>query len=390
MAVTLSKGNPSRFIGASTDTKPTNASNSISPGTTFYEYNTGIMYITYDGTNWVEKDTITRLEAGTAVVGKVRPVNEQGEDFSTFGEPELRYALNSRAYWSRGTASPRNQKGGTGWLACLHGRVQTGDDWAAVYIPVNEMLVTNFDTAKWSYYMTTTQTMGVNIVIWVHDPDDFDKRAEITQLGGVAGLEKAAGWNAHEFDSTDAGMFWYGENTGTHDTTVTAGTQYTWAQFQADDVFSAYTIYRVSIEFGWEAAGTFDHAWVAEVMLNGTNIPLKPRSDADLAPIHDYLDIADTAAFTVAPKTPFQLLSLDVHASAVLDTGEVLTITKDAGMGGSFDAVILSEDLFVGNRISYHAAFGEGYEFHEDDELDVAQANGSDDTIGFDLCWKPI
>jgi len=131
---------------------------------------------------------------------QVRPVVLR----KVFGAPELRYEKNSRAYWSRPTASPLNQKGGTGWLACLHGRVQTGDDWAALYVPVEELPVPEFNTAQWAYYMTSTQTMGVNIVIWVHDPTDFDKRAEITQLGGHADLEKAAGWNAHEF-SVDYG-----------------------------------------------------------------------------------------------------------------------------------------------------------------------------------------
>ena len=81
-----------RYIGASTDTKPTATSHGTTTGSTFYEQDTGIMYITYDGTNWVEKDTIVRLEtspsidigdvtllAGTAVVGKT------GHDITTFG-----------------------------------------------------------------------------------------------------------------------------------------------------------------------------------------------------------------------------------------------------------------------------------------------------------------
>lgn len=46
---------PGRFIGLSTDTKPTDGATSVRPGATFYEYNTGVFYITYDGTNWVIK-----------------------------------------------------------------------------------------------------------------------------------------------------------------------------------------------------------------------------------------------------------------------------------------------------------------------------------------------
>ena len=40
-----------RFIGLSTDTKPTD----INAGATFYEYDTGKLYITPDGSNWVLK-----------------------------------------------------------------------------------------------------------------------------------------------------------------------------------------------------------------------------------------------------------------------------------------------------------------------------------------------
>jgi hypothetical protein len=50
-----------RYIGASTDTKPTidapaGLSSPLPIGSTFFEYDTGLMYIIYDGTNWVLKD----------------------------------------------------------------------------------------------------------------------------------------------------------------------------------------------------------------------------------------------------------------------------------------------------------------------------------------------
>jgi hypothetical protein len=41
-----------RFIGASTDTKPTG----VPCGSTFWEYNTNIEHVTYDGTNWTPKN----------------------------------------------------------------------------------------------------------------------------------------------------------------------------------------------------------------------------------------------------------------------------------------------------------------------------------------------
>jgi len=193
-----------------------------------------------------------------------------------FGKPVLRAANNGKAQWTRVNDLSQWQKG-TGWQANLYGGVQTNDDWAAMFVPVAELPVLDFKSAMWSYLMTAAQTMGVNTVIWVHDPNDFDNRAEITQLGGHADLPKAAGWNAFSFSPATAGMFFYGE--GTTGTGLTAGTQYTWAQFQADVLFKTWTIYRISLEYGWEASGTFDNVWVAELKLNGVQIPIRPGAE---------------------------------------------------------------------------------------------------------------
>ncbi|MFA6307101.1 MAG: hypothetical protein WC639_04830 [Patescibacteria group bacterium] len=191
---------------------------------------------------------------------------------SKFGKPTLASANNGKAMWIRGSTSPLDQKGSSGWLAELYGGVQTGDDWARINIPVNEMLVTQLKTVEWSYYMTNEETMGVGMVIWVHNPTDFDKRAEITQLGST--VEKAAGWDASEFTSATSGMFYYGENTT--GTALVAGTQYTWAQFQADALFKSWTIYRITFDYGWEASGTFESAYVADIKINNEQIELKP------------------------------------------------------------------------------------------------------------------
>ena len=194
----------------------------------------------------------------------------------TFGRPTLASANAGKASWIRGSTSPLDQKSPTGWLADLYGGVQSGDDWARLSIPVNELPVTEFNRAQWSWYQTATESMGVNIVIWMHDPDDNDKRAEVTQVGGAAGLDKSAGWNSHEFDTTTTQMFFYGE--GTTGTGLTAGTQYTWDQFRTDTLFDGWTIYRITLEWGWEASGTFESAYIAEVKLNGTVIMLEPET----------------------------------------------------------------------------------------------------------------
>jgi len=193
-----------------------------------------------------------------------------------FGEPSLAAVNNASAHWIRGETSPFDQKSATGWLAALYGGVQTGDDWARVNIPVAELFVRDFNSALWSYYMTNTETMGVGIVIWAHDPNDYDNRIEITQLGGHADLAKASGWNAFSFDKDTGGMFFYGE--GTTGTGLTAGTQYTWSQFQSDTIFSTWTIYRITFDYGWEASGTFETAYLADVKLNGTLLRLQPQA----------------------------------------------------------------------------------------------------------------
>lgn len=197
-----------------------------------------------------------------------------------YGEPTLSSGHNGSASWVR-AIPPRDAKGSTGWHAKLNGGAQTGDDWARINIPVNELHLTEFALAKWSYYMTAAQSMGVGIVIWVHDPDDFDNRAEITQLGGHADLGKAAGWNAFEFTQDTAGMFFYGE--GTTGTALTAGTQYTWQQVRDDALFKTWDIYRVSLEYGWEASGSFGDVYVADIQLNKKMIPLKPTTEELLA-----------------------------------------------------------------------------------------------------------
>lgn len=302
-----------------------------------------------------------------------------------FGHPVVRSNGNSVAYWSRPTTSPYNQKGG-GWMSCLYGGTQSGTDWAALYVPVNEMPVKDFEEAQWSYYMTGTETMGVNIVIWIHDPEDFDKRAEVTQLGGHSGLEKAAGWNAHEFDTSVTQMFFYGENTT--GTGLTAGTQYTWAQFQSDNLFKDWVIYRISLEYGWEASGTFDQVWVAEVKLNEIPIVLKPNAEDLAAPVYQYSTGFSAIATALSPKTPFELIGVYVHLNAAA-TQQTLTVTVDAGRGTAYDTLLLSQAMSGETDV----VFSEGdntYKFHETDEIDCAWTNTDGKTYGLTYVWRAL
>ena len=157
----------------------------------------------------------------------------------TFGEPTLMASNMGDAVWVRPGISPYFQKGGTGWLANLYGGVQgaSGNDWAAVYISVNELPTAELNSALWTYYMSAGEVYGINMVIWLHDPTDNDKRVEVTQAPSHTDLEKGSGWNAHELNTATTQFLYYSEPDPVVGTGLTKGTQYTWAQYQADVVF---------------------------------------------------------------------------------------------------------------------------------------------------------
>ncbi len=310
-----------------------------------------------------------------------------------FGHPVLRSTGVSQAYWAKSTISPYNQKGG-GWLALLNGGVQTGANYAAIDVPVNEMPIGMFNGADWSYYMTGTETMGVNIVVWVHDGNELDNRAEVSQVGGAAGLAKAAGWNAHTFNPDTTQMFFYGENTT--GTALTAGTQYKWTQFQSDQLFKNWLIYRISLEYGWEASGTFDPVWVAEVNLGSGDflipVPLVPTRDDLEAPVYQYATATTGALATaLAPKTPFQLLSIALKINTAGTTSESFTASVDAGRGSAYDTNLITQNTLTPTAItSLFQSFGPGYDFMEDDEIDCAWANTENRTYGLTYAFRVL
>ena len=220
-----------------------------------------------------------------------------------FGPPVLAADGNGTSSWVSKQASPLFQKG-SGYLVKLNSGVQSGDDWGGCYIPSNQLPVYDFNEAMWSWYQTNAEAYGMNMVIWLQNPDDFDGRVEVTQAPSGSTLEKGAGWNAHELDITVTQFFYYGENvTGTD---LTAGTQYTWAQFQSDPLFKNWVIYRISFEWGWYSTGTFEDAYLADVSLNGQIIVIQPSTSELL--LNPAAIAAGTARIgTVIPGTPFEV-----------------------------------------------------------------------------------
>ena len=312
------------------------------------------------------------------------------EERLTFGEPTLLKGKNGDAVWARGyQANSTHQKSPTGWTAQLYGGTQTGDDWGAVYIPVSEMSPDRFLTANWSWYQTNAEAYGLNLVIWMHDPNDFDKRVEITQAPSGAGLEKGAGQNAHELDITATQFFYLGENVS--GSGLTASTQYTWAQFQTDALFNDWTIYRISLEWGWYSTGTFEEVWVEDIRLNNQIILLKPDSSGTGRIGHRHVTATSAAiAHALAPKTPFRLLNFNIEISAAGTTDESLTITKDSGNSAAYDVLILTQNTKTPAITSLHIPFGVGYEYDAWDEVDTAWANTEDRTYGLTWAYQTV
>ena len=261
-----------------------------------------------------------------------------------FGKPVLRYQNNGMAGWCRENSLSQWQKGG-GWTANLYGGNQAtstaGTHWAAIFIPVNEMPISEFSEAQWSYYMTNAEVAGVNLVVWVHDYEDFTKRAEITQIAGASGLGKASGWNSHIFNTATTQMIFYGENTA--GTNLSAGTQYTWAQFQADNLFKNWSIYRISLEYGWIASTTLDDAWVAEVNLNGISVPLKPSAGdhvgGEVKTLTQLTTGTSTTGFSmISPAAAKRVRIISCTVSNISNTGS--EVQAYFGTGGNIDATV--------------------------------------------------
>ena len=339
------------------------------------------------GINDLKTFPLSRAGHGQNDISSVTPVVIAEQ----FGEPTLIARNNGDAVWSRPGISPYHQKSGSGWLANLYGGVQSGwDDFAAIYIPVNEMRLVDLNSALWSYYMTEAESFSVGMVIWIHDPTDFDKRAEITQLASVAGLEKGSGWNAHELDITTDQFFYMGENVGSPGLTADPPNYYGLNDFQADIVFRGWTIYRISFDYGWQTSDNeFKDVWVADIKLNGIVISLKPDSGGS-GRIGQRFKTADSGdpAFALAPKTPFKLLSFVFHLDAAA-TQETLTVKVDAGrVASKYDTLLVSEAMAGITDIV--KTWEGGLDLKEDDEVDVAWTNTDGANYGLTMTYQTV
>lgn len=257
---------PNKFVGLSTDTKPTQATTPRArDGDTFYEYDTGMWYITYDGTNWVEKTDAVSAPSSTV---SSEPM---------FGKPVLFSGANGKASWENGWHYGASSRAASGWAARLiPGKQTSWNDFAQVKVDVNNMRVPDFTSASWTYWMENAEAFGLNIVWHLHDPADFDKEIEITQEPSWSTLDKAAGFNSHELSLTADHLYYYG-TTISGLTGNNASSLYGWEDYAANATLLTWVIDSISISYGWHTSDfVFDDALLLQLEINGINIPLKP------------------------------------------------------------------------------------------------------------------
>ncbi len=298
----------------------------------------------------------------------------------TFGAPTLLAGNNGKANWERGeTSQATHQKGGTGWIANLYGGVQSGwDDFASLLIPVNELPIPDFNSAQWSYWMTNAESVGVNISIWVHDPANTELRADITQsnnIGGTNPIDKAQYWNTHVL-STDLAQFaFYGEGESGNTVCVSEGTAYSWEQYQADPMFSTWTIYRIQIDWGYFNSGTLEDAKIAEVILNGVSIPLIPDTNASRRKT-----VKDTKTLLNTAKA-----AGDVFSEAVTATGTAWS--WNFGGTGYITKALITHSTGLTPRIRLHLwdfiITDAEAEMDDDDAFNGPVAAGIDYYVGY-------
>ena len=385
---------PNRFIGESTDTKYTQATNSrVRNGDTFYEQDTGDLYITYDGTNWVLKPN--KVSLVEPVTGKPRRIHVKpvfGNFAATVDQHGIGHLV--RGGYGLTAGNGGNVDLGIGYLAHLES-TSAGADVASFGIPLN-IPVNKINTLT---YIEKTQ-------------DDTDKQPNISFRLDSA---QRGAW-AHEQGTSTTSMYLVNYNVtsaasdndwqiidplddttwqlknwhtriATPDATIAADdASSTYAQYAATDI-GDYYIKELVVAYTGDTKG--DWAKVGSLVINGIEyiFDLNPNDKI----VHYYIkQTTATISETLFPQTPFRLLSLDIHTSGALDTGEDLTITKDAGMDAYFDGVVLSDDLFIGSRTSEFYDFGNNRVFAADDKLVIAQANGSAVDVGIDVAWEVL
>ncbi len=308
-----------------------------------------------------------------------------------FGEPTLRGSINGQATWSRW----HHQMGNTGWTAQLYGGTQTGySHWARLMIPVNDMPIGNLKSVLWGWNNTEEELNGLAMQLHIRSPIDPDLIVNVTQKGSVVAL--GAGSQNHTLDLAADEFFWYGEDGASPGgLTEGIGALYGIDDYQADSLFGNWVIYRIDFYWGAQGGGEeYKNIWLIDVRINGQVIPLKPDSSGTgRFGIKTYTASGNitSGGAKLAPKTPYRLLSVSILNNGVQGGASSFVVNTLLEVGTAYDIPILTDDMYVPTtRLSLYAAFGQGYEFGMDDELDILYTNQGSKTYGITYRYEVL
>ena len=131
------------------------------------------------------------------------------------------------------------------------------------------------------------------------------------------------------------------------------------------------------------------NAWAVDTFANFARVTDRYRVDHAPELWHSYDTGSGAMAETLAAGEAFQLLEVRVHLNTASATAENLTITMDAGIGGTaYDTVLLTKGMNTVKDYIWCPSPEEPRYFSATDELDFAWANSNSRTWGLEVTWQ--
>ena len=225
----------------------------------------------YEENDWGEwglPDTEPDTDVGPIAVAP------DGTLYAAVGTTSLASSGDGSASWSSDNALVGD------YSVELIGGTQSGDDWAAVVIPMGGMIeladVTEF---IYNYTFEYAGNWGPHICFYTHDPVDGETADISLYSGGTgppAGTPADVGLNTVTVVPATSGFFWYGSETTIGGLTQGLPNMYTLDDFQTMGDFQYHVIDRIQIEYGWWSTGDANEpAYVDDVSLNGSAIGIE-------------------------------------------------------------------------------------------------------------------
>ena len=220
-----------------------------------------------------------------------------------FGQPELRHDNEGWGAWEskalqakfKDSYDTNRQFRYGNWAVHLNGGPQaSGESWASISIPVNELTVKDLVRMEYTWYKHVTGTahigaLGPNFVFSAYDPDNHSRRVDFNTLATENGsVNPTTGWHNFIITNTDKAehVYWYGNNTGTHDEVPNEGSdnEYFWSDYTKDIGFKDWVIYRVQVMSGyWSSTRSAGDVWIGGLKINGVPVVWEPSQAEQIA-----------------------------------------------------------------------------------------------------------